>query len=91
MLIWADAPFSWTFPYKNSMLNKPSSTMWLADMATPNNVIPTGLRMDSNWNAAVGVTPLGFQHNNSGNWSYLDGHVRNLTPNERKIEEVYGR
>ena len=91
MLIWADAPFNWTFPFKISSMKKPSSTMWIADLATPNNTIPTGLRMTANWDAAVGTTPLGFQHNNSGNWGYLDGHVRSLTPSERKIEEVYGR
>ena len=90
MLIWADAPFSWKFPFKMTSFKRPSSTMWVADLDITGSK-PAGLRMDSNWNAAVGTTPLGFQHNNTGNWAYLDGHVRSLSPSERKVEEVYGR
>lgn len=90
-LLYADLEYK--VPQKIGAFKKTSSSMWLADSS-----IPTGLTEFSNmyvltagWNDSVGVTKLGFRHNKSGNWLYLDGHAAGVKHYNRKKNEVYGR
>lgn len=85
--------FNYENPQKIVAFKKTSSTMWLADSS-----IPAGATEYSNmyvlttgWNDSVGITKLGFLHNKSGNWLYLDGHTAGIKYNNRKENEIYGR
>ncbi len=80
---------------KLGTFKRPSSTMWFADAAIPegsaSETAANTYVLSSNPLEAPGITRLGFYHNRSSNWLFIDGHASARKPSERTVKEIYGR
>jgi len=78
---------------KIQTFKRPSSTVWIADMSIPNGLTESDnlYVLTTDWDKVPGMTKLGFNHNLSGNWLFLDGHVSSRRYTENREKEIYGK